>query len=670
MDQCEYVLAAALMAESVVEKMLALLLPGYDIGREAAARKIALLKEFRLIPDHLLEAASLLDEVRDKFTHHAAVASFAHLVRNCAPTAQRLNAFGAQRGLRHAQDGDLAGLFHQLSMLATGGLNRYVENVRLYAAHTRSPAFAQALAQHQPAQPSVYHELSQTRQRLDALRAQYLDLYQHAPVGYCTTSPEGRVLQANPRAAELLGRPLGKLVGSMLAQYIFPADVDAFYLLKKKAGDGDAGHRCEVRLARAGETEVRVRLNASASVDEEGAPLLLIALEDVSALWHTQCQLKESEYRWKFAIDGAGDGLWDWNIPNHTLFLSTRWKNMLGYDADEISDGVDAFWALVHPEDRAHTADALQAHLAGDTPVFNVEHRLRHKDGRWIWMQDRGAVVARNGDGATARMIGVHTDISERRKAAQLLRQLHAQLGELNQHQDMVKEDERKRIAREIHDDLGQNLLALRLDVAMLHNRTALSHPHLHRRTTAVLDCIDRTVRSVRNIINNLRPAVLDLGLEAAFDWQVRQFERSSGIRCSLAIKGAGMRRDERRDTALFRVLQESLTNVSRHAEATRVKVRLRIGEAAILLDVEDNGKGIRAMPRGDASRSYGLMGVKERVESFGGDFEIHSRPGRGVKLSVAIPASGAPGAPKTAATGAPGAWGNFFKLFGLGPDD
>ncbi|NGZ84752.1 PAS domain-containing sensor histidine kinase [Duganella aceris] len=657
MEPCEYVLAAALVAEASVDKMLALLLPTYDIGPEPAGRKIALLKAFRLIPEHLPEAARLLDQVREQFVRQRTVTGFAQLARACAPTVQELNRFGARRGLSHAQDGDLAGLFHQVAVLAIGGLHRYVENVRRYAARARAPEVA----------PTEDPDPQQTRRRLEAMRALYRALYQGAPVGYCSIGPDGVVLQTNPGATDLLDVPHEHLLGSMLTQHIAPADQDAVRLLKEKALAGEQAQRCDVRLARAGEAQAWARLSASVGVDEAGAPVILMALEDISALKHTQYQLKESEYRWKFAIDGAGDGLWDWNIQDHTLFLSARWKRMLGYDADEIGEGVDAFWALVHPEDRAHTADALQAHLAGATPVFNVEHRLRHKDGRWIWMQDRGAVVARNDDGATARMIGIHTDISERRKAAQLLRQLHAQLGELNQHQDMVKEDERKRIAREIHDDLGQNLLALRLDVAMLHNRTAGGHPRLHDRTTAVLDCIDRTVRSVRNIINNLRPAVLDLGLEAAFDWQVRQFERSSGIRCRLTIDGAGVGRDERRDTALFRVLQESLTNVSRHAQATRVTVRLRIGEAAIRLDVEDNGRGMQALPRNDATRSYGLMGVKERVESFGGDFQIHSRPGRGVRLSVTIPGPGAPGA---AASGAPGVWGNFFKLFGLGPDD
>lgn len=507
--------------------------------------------------------------------------------------------------------------------------------------------------------------LRQTQQRLDAMHARYLDLYERAPVGYCTTSPGGVVLLANRSAARLLGMPRSKLVGSRLEQCIFPADLGAFYLLQRKVAGGGDQHRCEVRLARAGQAPVWVQLSASVGADDAGAPQFLMAFNDIDALQQTQSRLTESEYRWKFAIDGAGDGLWDWNIAENTLFLSTRWKNMLGYDADELSDGVEAFWARVHPQDQAHTADALQAHLAGETPVFNVEHRLRHKDGRWIWMQDRGAVVARNGDGATARMIGVHSDISERRKAAQLLRQLHAQLGELNRHQDMVKEDERKRIASEIHDDLGQNLLALRLDVAMLHSRTGSRHPHLHQRTTAVLECIDRTVRSVRNIINNLRPAVLDLGLEAAFAWQVRQFERSCGIGCRLTISGAVMPQDERRDTALFRVLQESLTNVSRHAEATQVTVDLTIGADAITLRVEDNGKGMRVRQRREGARSYGLMGLRERVESFGGDFEIDSRQGHGVRLSVVIPVRAA-----ADGAGAPGAWGGFFKLFGLGPDD
>lgn len=146
-DQRAYVVVAALVAEAMVNKILALLLPSYRVGEEPASRKISMLQAFRIIPDHLLEAATLVHDVRNKFAHFLDVASFEQLVIKFPKIVDRLKAFGGQRGLRHAHDGNAAGLFEEVSILATGGLNRYVENVRFYVELTRSADFIQALAQ-------------------------------------------------------------------------------------------------------------------------------------------------------------------------------------------------------------------------------------------------------------------------------------------------------------------------------------------------------------------------------------------------------------------------------------------------------------------------------------------------------------------------------------------
>jgi signal transduction histidine kinase len=231
-------------------------------------------------------------------------------------------------------------------------------------------------------------------------------------------------------------------------------------------------------------------------------------------------------------------------------------------------------------------------------------------------------------------------EIEVRKRIEEELRQSKEQLRQLTIHQESVKEGERKRIAREIHDELGQNLLALRIDVSLLHARTAHGHPRLHERANATLQVIDASMKSVRAIINNLRPSTLDIGLHAAIEWQVKEFERRSGIACELLgdhdHSDEGL--DENIATGVFRILQESLTNVSRHANATQVKIKLQRDKDRLFLQVLDNGVGIPLGCRRKAN-SFGLLGIQERVSQMDGELVIGNvEQEGGTVLTISIP--------------------------------
>lgn len=204
-------------------------------------------------------------------------------------------------------------------------------------------------------------------------------------------------------------------------------------------------------------------------------------------------------------------------------------------------------------------------------------------------------------------------------------------------HAEQIKEFERKRIAREIHDDLGQNLLALRIEADMLASRTGAHHPLLNARARATVNQIDTTIKSVRQIINDLRPNVLDLGLNAAVDWQIAQFRRLTGIQCELVETHQDIRVSDQCATALFRILQESLSNILRHAQATRVQVVLRAESDWLWMSVSDNGVGFHSTGR-NKEGSFGLVGIEERIIILGGTFGIHSEPGAGTTVRVAVP--------------------------------
>ncbi|APA71588.1 histidine kinase [Janthinobacterium sp. 1_2014MBL_MicDiv] len=238
------------------------------------------------------------------------------------------------------------------------------------------------------------------------------------------------------------------------------------------------------------------------------------------------------------------------------------------------------------------------------------------------------------------RAIQMANGMTEELRASQIRLQLsHQKLRRLAAHADQIKEEERKRIAREIHDDLGQNLLVLRIDADMLASRTQRRHPRLNARARSTLDQIDVTIKSVRQIINDLRPTVLDLGVNAAVEWQVAQFRLRTGIACEVSESHDDICLSDQCATALFRILQESLSNISQHANASRVQVKLEKCRDTVSMSISDNGVGAAIDGRNKLG-SFGLVGIEERIKLLGGTFYIESSPGAGMSVHVSVPLS------------------------------
>lgn len=229
-------------------------------------------------------------------------------------------------------------------------------------------------------------------------------------------------------------------------------------------------------------------------------------------------------------------------------------------------------------------------------------------------------------------------EIKERRLVEEQLWETQDNLRALAAHLQSVREEEQTRIAREIHDELGQALTGLKMDLTWLASRLPATQKPLIAKTTSMFQLIDDTIKSVRRIVSGLRPEVLDeVGLAAAVAWQARDFQKRTGIRCrtTLPPDSGGLNRE--RSTAMFRVFQEVLTNVARHAAATRVDIVMRPDPETLVLEVQDNGKGI-GEPDIRSPKSLGLLGMQERVLPFGGDVEITGLSGKGTKVTVSIP--------------------------------
>jgi signal transduction histidine kinase len=209
-------------------------------------------------------------------------------------------------------------------------------------------------------------------------------------------------------------------------------------------------------------------------------------------------------------------------------------------------------------------------------------------------------------------------------------------LRELSAHHDSVREEERARIAREIHDEMGQALTALKMDLSVMGVESRKDAP----RVRELKGRVDDMIQTVRDVATALRPAALDLGILPAIEWLVDEFQKRNGIPCQVKVEDGDIDMAEDRSIVLFRILQESLTNIARHAEARSVEILLRRDATHIRLDIKDDGKGFDTEAAG-SKKTFGLLGMRERVIMLHGSLNITSLPGEGTQVSVSIPVEG-----------------------------
>jgi signal transduction histidine kinase len=235
--------------------------------------------------------------------------------------------------------------------------------------------------------------------------------------------------------------------------------------------------------------------------------------------------------------------------------------------------------------------------------------------------------------------------MNEQKEAQEDLRKSRERLRALSAHLQSVREEERTNIARELHDDLGQVLTALKMDIALL--KKGLSQPSmiprrkLIREVASMGKLVDTTIRAVQRITTELRPAVLDhLNLKEAIEWLTQEFRSGSGIACEFQCNVSNIELDRKSTTALFRIFQEALINVTHHSKASHVRVSLEEKDGTLTMEVSDNGKGITEDEISDA-KSFGLMGIKERALILGGAVEISGVPDQGTTITLRVSLAG-----------------------------
>ena len=266
-----------------------------------------------------------------------------------------------------------------------------------------------------------------------------------------------------------------------------------------------------------------------------------------------------------------------------------------------------------------------------------LEFEIIGLKGRRRWLSTH-AVPLRDGSGAVQALLGITRDVTETRRAEEQLRASRTALRSLATRQQDIREDERTRIAREIHDSLGQALTALKLQLAAAQDAASRESPALGHRLAETALMVDDLVKIVRRIATELRPPILDqLGLPAALEWLAHDFTRRTGIRCEPTIMPTDDVISQELGTALFRIVQEGLTNISRHADASQVQIALGVKSHCVTLEISDDGRGItEAATTGPGS--LGILGMRERAAALGGVLEVAPRGDGGTRVTAWFP--------------------------------
>jgi PAS domain S-box-containing protein len=364
--------------------------------------------------------------------------------------------------------------------------------------------------------------------------------------------------------------------------------------------------------------------------------IVLSIINDITQRKNAEIELLKNEKRYRMLFNNGNDAvsvnhLRDDNRFDHFIEVNDIACLRLGYTRDELQH-MDLYKTI--PDKYSKELEKAGIELQRINHVIFEVMQIR-KDKRLIPVEI-SAHLFEFDDKPT--ILSIARDITERKRGEVQLRQTSIQLRNLASRLQTIREEERTMISREIHDELGQVITVLKIQIALLTNKLRKDQNHLKEKFGSVSQMLDQMVDTVQKITSKLRPEILDeLGLIPAIEWQAQQFQERTGITCDVRLPKSEIVLEKDKSTAIFRIFQEALTNVARHAIAEKISVILKNDIGKLVLEVTDNGQGIRKSQIEDSS-SLGILGMKERALVLGGIVTINGVPGKGTNVKVEIP--------------------------------
>ena len=621
-------------------------------------------------------------------------------------------------------------------------------------------------------------ELRRSQRELDASHARYCELYDRAPVGYCSVGETGLIVQANLAAATLLGTTRDALLRQPITRFLIAEAQEGYYLLRKRLIETGEPQSCDLRMAKSNGTPFWAHLETTVAQGADGETEQRIALSDNPERERMQLELSESEDRFRafmdalpaaaFIKDPDGATLYAnrymeevlgaraWlgrttrelfppemaekmmaddrlaleaaagavveekvrgadgrlrvyqthkfriaqrgrppllggialditerrhaelalsrsaeserrdlqgelrrakdrlgaiasNMPgmmfelrqqgdeSRFTYVSAGARELFGLATDGLPQALETLYSIIHEEDSEPFLQSLER-SASTLSLWDWVGQVTGPRGELRWVQLRA--TPRAIEGGTILWEGIATDVTEAKSSELALNDTRQLLRVVSTDREAVREGERIRIARELHDELGQVLTGMKLHLSAMQQRIVPGDDALKTQAAYVMHQVDQAIAMTRSTVLDLRPPALDQGLGAAIAWLAGQFTRHSGIACSVNLPEAEIVLGELHAVALFRILQEALTNITRHAGASKASIDLGVRDGRLHLRVVDDGKGF-VPTRVVAGRNFGLLGMRERVAMLGGRFEIKGADGVGTIISIEVDMQG-----------------------------
>jgi len=513
-------------------------------------------------------------------------------------------------------------------------------------------------------------ELRSARDELEVLLGKYTELYDFAPVGYFTLAADGNIRLANLTGATMVGIVRADLIGRSFVSLIAREQRPGFkaFLQLVFAAENKQFEEFELADGKLATRVVAIEARLCPSGVECNAMIL-----DITSRRRARAQMRASEIRYRRLFEEGHDGILILNSDTSRIIDANPFMTgLLGYSRDQLI-GKELFeigllkdeaasqqmFRKLKKTNEVRYEDLPLKSKAGRHKEVEVVANLYHEDGQSVIQCNiRDITLRKLAEEMSSRNVKLKEEIVRRQKVEEdlrarrkeeirLLKQSRLQQEQLRNfsHQILhVQEEERKRISRELHDVIAQTLVGINVHLALLNQRKAASPESFLRQISNTQLLVEKAVETVHAFARDLRPTMLDdLGLIPALQGYAKQFMRDTGIRVSLTASTEIDRTPSKIRTVLYRIAQEALTNVARHAKASLVELDIKLQGKVIRMTITDNGQGFNVSGKTDSKKHkrLGLIGMRERAEMIGGTFQVNSAPGGPTTVQVELPTAG-----------------------------
>ena len=470
-------------------------------------------------------------------------------------------------------------------------------------------------------------ELAEAKDYMDSIIKSMIDIL-------ISVDLEGRIGTINRVAVEILGYEEDELIGQPVNKIFAPAAGSLFQGARlERLIQGESVQSYEIEVRTKDGRIIPFDLNISPVTERGEVKAIQIVARDITERKRAEEALLDREEFNSSLLSNSPQPISVINPDTSLRYVNPAMAELTGFSSSELA-GVKAPYPWWTEETLQKTSEDLREGM--HKGIRKVEELFQNKDGKRFWVEGTGTPVKQKGQ--LEYYIVSWVDITESKQAEEELESSRQQLRDLARHMESAREGERTRIARELHDEMGQVLTALKMDLSQLNKALSQDQTPLREKTISMLELTDTAIKTVKRLATELRPGILDdLGLTAAIEWQAEEFQQRIGIKCEVSLYPEDINLDETLSTAIFRVLQETLTNVARHAQATRVKISLEEKAGKLVLQVIDNGRGI-TQKQISAPSSLGLVGMRERVLPWQGEVKTSGIRGEGTTVAVRIP--------------------------------